>query len=205
MIFVAGRPLSDDDAFERLHRYPRQTPRRYDLPPCQPGRITAQEIRRTRALASRISEAEGRWFQRRSVSWDWAAIPPEASLAKADPEVEGGLYDQAAHLYGHFFAERPRRVGRAKVSKVLHLKYPALVPILDDRVVGAYRDAARAAARRSPRWSGRFRRLYWAAIRDDLLASDLTELRRRLAQDIDTAPLSELTDLRLLDALTWRD
>jgi hypothetical protein len=49
--------------------------------------------------------------------------------------------------------------------------------------------------------------MYWAAIRDDLIANRdcLAELRARCAQDDreQVRRLAKLTDLRLLDILSW--
>jgi hypothetical protein len=131
-------------------------------------------------------------------------MPADACLADADPEQVDRLYDTAARLYDHFWSDRPTRVSTAKVSKVLHLKYPRLVPILDRHLMRVYRDAARHEARVSARWAGQTRELYWAAIRSDLRASDLRPLRERLTATPELAVLAELTDLRLLDALAWR-
>jgi hypothetical protein len=68
MIVVAGRQLTMQEAVDSLTRYPRATPRRYDLPPCAPGPVTSPEIARTRALGSRISAEQGTWFCQRSTS-----------------------------------------------------------------------------------------------------------------------------------------
>ncbi|MFD0449501.1 DUF6308 family protein [Rhodococcus aetherivorans] len=102
---------------------------------------------------------------------------------------------------------RPRQVGVAKISKVLHLKRPGLLPILDSKVMAFYRMQARAAAARYPH-RGR-RALFWAAIRDDLCANldsgALPLFRRRLAQSETehVRRIAALTDVRLLDLLTW--
>ncbi|WP_425272304.1 hypothetical protein [Mycolicibacterium aubagnense] len=68
----------------------------------------------------------------------------------------------------------------AKVSKVLHLKRPAQFPILDSRLVRTYRDAATHEAKA---YANRgYRKMYWAAIRHDLLksADALAKLRQRV-------------------------
>jgi hypothetical protein len=204
MIYLVGSRLSTRDALLRLRVYPKDTPERYDLPPCQPGVITVAEIHRTQAVHSRISKVQGEWFIERSTSWAWSSIPADACLRDADPEEEGGLCDTASAMYDHFFhdADRPSKVNVAKISKVLHLKYPGLIPILDRRLLRIYRTKAEQAAKKSHRWQAE-KALTWEAIRQDLIRSDLSPLRMRLAQHADLAVLSSLTDLRLLDALAW--
>ena len=204
MIYVAGQPITPQQAFARLANYPPNTVQKYDLPRCMPGLVTLTEARRTRVINSRISGTEAQWFIQHSQSWHWTLIPATASLVNADPTVVGGLYDDAAHLYGHFANTAPRGVARGKISKVLHLKYPGLIPILDSRLTKLYRGPATAAAQASPRWRGRFRRLWWQAIRQDLLASDFVPLRRLLAGANDhRRTFAQLSDLRLHDALCW--
>jgi hypothetical protein len=90
-------------------------------------------------------------------------------------------------------------------SKVLHLKRPTQFPILDSRLVKIYRvPAARAAATYTSR---EHKRMYWAAIRTDLERSGdgLAELRQRLAghPTARVQALRAVSDLRLLDMLTW--
>ncbi|RSM53681.1 hypothetical protein DMB66_38400 [Actinoplanes sp. ATCC 53533] len=95
-----------------------------------------------------------------------------------------------------------------KVSKVLHLKRPHLFPILDSRVTRAYRKPAEEAAALHP---GRgHRRMYWAAVRNDVVApanaSALASLRGLLRGDADerVRQVAQLSDVRLLDILTWQ-
>jgi hypothetical protein len=72
-------------------------------------------------------------------------------------------------LYSHFTDGAPHGIAMAKISKVLHVKRPAAYPILDKRITSIYRDAATQATRRYPQRG--YRRAYWAAIRDDLIAN----------------------------------
>jgi hypothetical protein len=95
-------------------------------------------------------------------------------------------------------------VGIAKISKVLHIKRPAAYPILDTQVEARYRDAAERAAKAYPALGQK--RMYWAAIRADLIANTesgaLGLLRERLKSS-ELERYTQLTDLRLLDILTW--
>jgi hypothetical protein len=172
-----------------------------------PEVLTAEEIARTRIISSRISRREASWLLQRSINAPWSHVPADADLRLADPARRNELYDAMTQLYNHFRHEAPRGVATAKVSKVLHLKRPALFPLLDSHVTRVYRKPARAHARLHPDRCASH--LYWAAIRSDLIAASdggiLDELRQQLADDSATAvrKLGNLTDLRLLDICAW--
>lgn len=114
-------------------------------------------------------------------------------------------------LWDHFWTERPKHVATAKISKVLYLMRPGLVPILDRRLRSFYDTAAKAAARevasRRPEFAAR-KRMTWEAVRRDLLSNKaaILELRAALG-DMDCVLAREvsakLSDLRLLDILAW--
>lgn len=203
-IVIAGKPLGSDDALKRLERYPTQTPAVYDYPgPGQPFLITVDEIRRTRKVSSRISGVEGDWFIALARTAPWTSV--DVDLRDADPAESGGLYDSMLHLYDHFARAAPRGVNTAKISKVLHLKRPKQFPILDSRLVRIYGEAATHEAATYIRRGNK--RMYWAAIRSDLGRSGagLKELRARMATHPVTRvqALQAVSDLRLLDMLTW--
>ncbi|WP_277371908.1 DUF6308 family protein [Rhodococcus rhodochrous] len=208
VLVIAGRSIDIDTAIATAHGYPAVTVTRYDLPgPGPAAAITADEIARTHKVRSRISHAQRDWFIRTALDAPWAAVPTAAQLADADPNISGELYDRAEALYDHFRTAAPRHVGIAKINKVLHLKRPGLFPILDSKVIAFYRPHARAAAARYPH-RGR-RAMFWAAIRDDVCTNldsgALPLLRRRLAQSEteQVRRIATLTDVRLLDLVTW--
>ncbi|AYA27481.1 hypothetical protein C6369_025780 [Rhodococcus rhodochrous] len=207
-LVIAGRSIDIDTAVAKAHGYPAVTVARYDLPGPGPAQvITADEIARTHKVRSRISHAQRDWFIRTAVDAPWAAVPIDAQLIDADPNISGELYDHAEALYEHFRTAAPRQVGVAKISKVLHLKRPGLFPILDSKVMAFYRHHARAAAARYPHRGKRA--MYWAAIRDDVCTNldsgALPLFRCRLAQSEpeQVRRIASLTDVRLLDLLTW--
>lgn len=68
--------------------------------------ITADEIARTHKVRSRISHAQRDWFIRRAVDAPRAAVPIEAQLVDADPNVNDELYDRAEALYDHGLGEQ---------------------------------------------------------------------------------------------------
>jgi hypothetical protein len=206
-VTIAGEEVPDP--FEKLVAYASRysaTLIRYDLAgQDDPFALSHDEVRRTRRIASRISDRERDWFVERGQSAPWTHVDANADLGDADPGHEGGLYDWADALYQHFRTDAPRNVNMAKISKVLHLKRPALVPLLDSHLERKCRRLARQAALRYP--ARGYSRLYWAATRDDLLLNrdSITALRGRSAEDDREAVrrLSQLTGLRVLDILTW--
>ncbi|MCK0115994.1 DUF6308 family protein [Isoptericola sp. S6320L] len=207
---VAGTTVSDP--FTELSEYGIRyggTLAKYDLGGSgQADVLTTDEVTRTRIIASRISKVECAWFVERASSAPWSAVPADASMVDADPAESDGLYAAGIALYQHFRTAAPRGVAIAKIHKVLHLKRPALIPILDSRLLAAYATAAAEAARRHPHLGAR--RLNWAAIREDIIdesnARALADVRARLASDEDATVqvMAQLTDLRLLDAVAWR-
>ncbi|MCD9154274.1 DUF6308 family protein [Aeromicrobium duanguangcaii] len=172
--------------------------------------ITPPAVKATRKISSRISEEQSAWFTRRGASAPWRLVPIDADLRNADPIVEDGLYDAALCLWRHFADDAPKYVGTAKISKVLFLMRPRMYPILDSRLMGLYRSAAAVSARESVAARpdlGPVKRIFWEAIRRDLVASTagLAALRTHVAT---THPdhaetVEQLSDLRLLDMLTW--
>ena len=185
----------------------------YDFLAATFDHISADLIRATRSpwMGSRISAKEAAWFTDRGTTAPWAAIPLDAQLKDADPLAAGGLYDQAAALWEHFWDARPVNVSTAKISKTLYLMRPGLFPILDSYLTRFYRIPAEAAAtdvgQKRP-VLGQFKALYWEAVRRDILGSEasLRVLREVLAAT--GAPFAEqaaqrLSDLRLLDMLAF--
>jgi len=170
-----------------------------------PSSIALEDIKRTRVIASRISQVEAEWFVDRGKTAPWDGVPGDARLASADPDERDGLYDAGVALFDHFRG-RPG-VATAKISKILHMKRPGLIPILDSHLLETYRAAASEAARRHANPWG-YERMYWAAIRDDVMdpenAARLTSLRTELRRSDLTQPLADLSDIRLLDIVTWK-
>lgn len=207
---VVRNPAQAIAAYLELHG---GTVTHYDFRAATFPEISADLIRATRSpwMGSRISAKEGAWFVDRATTAPWAAVPIDAQLKEADPLAAGGLYDQAAALWEHFWDARPANVSTAKISKVLYLMRPGLFPILDSYLTRFYLTPARAAAidlgPKRASLAG-FKTLYWEAIRRDVLGSEagLRVLRQVLAAT--GAPLPEqaarrLSDLRLLDMLAF--
>jgi hypothetical protein len=169
------------------------------------------EAWRSRNIGSRLTLAERDALVKRAgePGCPWDAVPAGADLADASPEVPDGLFARAAELYWHFTCPRMDGVRVAKVHKVLHIKRPALYPVLDSKVRGLYEDQARP-------WITKLGQLgvtagdsppYWAAIREDLLCNraGIDTCRDKLATDSDpvVAMMAALSTLRLQDILAW--
>ena len=133
----------------------------------------------------------------------WSRVPESAHLDQADPEIRGELYDHMLDLYLPLL-DIPG-VSHAKASKLLHLKRPALFPILDSKLMALYRRPAAEAAKRHPQLG--YRRLYWAACREDVIANrePLDGLRTELEdQEGLLKKMAALSDIRLLDISAWK-
>ena len=100
------------------------------------------------------------------------------------------------------------KIGKiGKIGKLLHLKRPALFPVLDRDLRRLYNTRAKEQARRPELGFRRYKRVYWGAVRADLCAwrqaVAFAALRGELAQDETRSGWAELTDLRLLDITAW--
>ncbi|MGH9153728.1 MAG: DUF6308 family protein [Acidimicrobiales bacterium] len=185
----------------------------YDFLAGESDRVTPALVRATRRpwMNSRISADEEAWFIEQGRSAPWHLVPPDAQLRDADPTTVGALYGNASELWEHFRAAAPKRVGVAKISKVLYLMRPGFLPILDSRLTRMYDAAAKVAARDVAKARPdlpKYSRLSWEAVRRDLLVNDaaLMELRKAL-RDVPVALATEaadrLSDARLMDMLAW--
>ncbi|NCD17157.1 MAG: hypothetical protein EOL91_07560 [Actinobacteria bacterium] len=203
---VAGHTVEDPvSVFERYAKQYGRTLAEYDFAPQpDPDEIARQDAITTRIIASRISNAQAQQIVERARANRelLQAIPVEARLHDADPAETDGLYDAMSALHA---ALQGPGVRDSKVSKLLHLKRPSLYPILDSALARFYRQAARDAAARYPERG--FRRMAWAAIRDDVITNQeqLDALRPALAANpvLKARRVHELGDLRLLDILAW--
>lgn len=199
-----GKPISIHDPMGAFMDYAERhrTLDQYDLADQDPAKITLEDVKATRIIASRISNAQAAEIIERASRHQelLTKIPPEADLANAHP-TKSALYQDMTDL---FDAIQGGGVRWSKASKVLHFKRPALFPILDTNLQRLYREAAeRAATTYSDR---NVRRMYWAAIRCDLIDNqdELTNLRKDATfKTLHGGRFGELSNLRLLDILAW--
>jgi len=185
VIFLRNGVAIDDPlgvALEFLAKWPDA----YEL--SRPASFDERDLRLANRGGARISAAEiaAILTRRRSIERELRAIPVDASLAAARiPWAElTRLFDAFADIRG---------VGFSKMTKALHKKRPALIPMLDS-VVQAYlpTDASESFGARA---TGLVR-----SYKQDLdrNRSSLRKLRRELAHRG-----YELTEVRLLDVLIW--
>lgn len=207
---VAGTPV--EDPVGAVATYIANNARviaEYDLVerPGGPDEISARDVLQTRITNLRITSSELQYFVDTSPKAPWQLVPEDARLVDADPMVEGGLYEDAEEFYRAFYNGRPRGMAPGKIHVILHFKRPQFFPILDGRVRDIYEEMARDVSRsmRDVR-RGRHGRLYWAAIRQDLIdgADILHAVRKELAdRDEPTSLGAQLSDVRLHDILCW--
>lgn len=208
-ITIASTPIADP--VEVVATYLRENEdavRGYDLHEQEsPDRITAHDVLATQHVESRVDSGNVQYFTDNGRDAPWHLVPPDAHLADADPAEEDGLYDRAEELYRHFHAGRRQGMTPAKIHKVLHLKRPHLYPLLDGRLRHLFEDQAQELSKRIREVRrGRRGRLYWGAIREDVVANrdGLAKVREELASREEPASLAaELSDVRLHDILAW--
>jgi hypothetical protein len=162
-----------------------------DVADASPGSFDESDLRRANRGGARISAVQiGVILERRiAVEGALGAIPVEASLTGSVPWARlRELFDTFAEIGG---------VGFAKMTKALHPKRPALIPILDSVVQRYLADDDVGA---SAPFSERALALARSYGRDvDANGPALGALREELARRG-----YELTEVRILDLLIWR-
>lgn len=220
-LVIAGVSIPLGEAVDALLRYPRRTPRVYDLTAEELQGMTPSELlRRTRKVSSRLSAKGLEAMVSRGKDAPWDERLAGADLADLRPGDE--VWAAADALYLHFLDPKIDRVGFAKVHKYLHLVYPAVFPILDSKVRQTYGKAQRVLAAESGLKGGdHWRRRTWLAVGADVRSnresSAFEQLRSRLDSEAcgflendlpgelqHVRRLLSLGDLRLLDMLTWK-
>jgi hypothetical protein len=165
----------------------------YDV--SRPGSFNEGDLRLANRGGARISATEiAAILERRGeIERALRKIKPDASLADATSSIPWialtRLFDAFADIHG---------IGFSKMTKALHRKRPALIPMLDS-VVQAYLTRDDLGTRSSELFGARATALVRSYKRDlDRNRSALREIQRELA-----SREYRLTEVRILDLLIW--
>ena len=193
LILRSGVEIEDplELALEFLEKYP--SSETYD--PSRPASFAESDLKRANRGGARISAAETAAILERRMEIERALreIDSDASLADAASSIPWipltQLFDSFAEIRG---------VGFSKMTKALHPKRPALIPMLDSVV-----QAHLAGDDPGPRSSASFGERATALVRGykgelDRNRSALHEIRGQLARRG-----HRLTEVRLLDMVIW--
>jgi hypothetical protein len=212
---IGDRDLSRETGLAYLRSYAASYPgtiRIYDLagdPDGCPGpgsagepanEVTLADIGRLVVIGARLAPGDVAKLLDVDAAKAFEDVSANAQLEDCEPGNE--LYSAATVLYDMYRFTQGSNIGRAKRSKLLHMKRPRLVPIFDKRVAYNYRGRLKSYAKTMNR-----RDASWEVVREDLCngAADFTWLVEQLASDSDPGVqrLGRLTTLRLLDILAW--
>ena len=167
----------------------------YDAVPSDPASFKEDDLRLANRGGARISASEiAAILERRGdIERALRMIQPEASLTDTTSSIPWSslteLFDEFAEIRG---------IGFSKMTKALHPKRPALIPILDS-VVQAYLAEEDPATHSSGPFGGRATALVRSYKRElDRNSSVLRELQQKLA-----GRTYRLTEVRILDILIW--
>ena len=162
----------------------------YDEPDSRPGSFEESDLRHANRGGARISASQiAAILERRGrIERALRSIAPEASLAEESiPWLALTLlFDAFADISG---------IGFSKMTKALHPKRPALIPMLDS-VVQAYLAADEPKASFGERATSLVE-----SYKHDL-DRNLTALRR-IQRDLASRGYRPLTEVRILDLLVW--
>ena len=163
----------------------------YDSPDPSPTSFDENDLRRANRGGARISAAEMAVVleRRRRIESALRSIDPEASLADAEESIPWPSLTQLFEAFADISG-----IGLSKMTKALHPKRPALIPMLDS-VVQAYLAADASPAPFADRAIGLVRR-YKSDL--DRNHSALREVQRELA-----SRGYRLSEVRILDLLVW--
>lgn len=205
----AGAGVSQDDALQALRDYAEQrggTLRWYDRAggaslPKPADAVELADIGRLVVINARLDADDVPQLLEPFEPGLWTAVGHEVDFRDLpeDPRAEPA-YTAVSELY-LALRDRPG-IGRTKATKLLHLKRPRLVPVVDSVVLAHYRDTATELARQ---WELKDPQ-YWAAIWSDARRNDplVQALLKQLRQaGGPAAEVADLSPLRVHDILMW--
>lgn len=217
---IAGRQVPTAAAVEYLIQdYPTLTLQHYDLGGVSPrDSVTMSDLGRAtlfgafrgwKAAVSLLRASEAATWPTGDNRWRLDAAPdaePEEWISRPEVHEASALFTSLARGDEGGWRE-------AATSKILHLKWPHFFPVIDGELRELYSDQALEAELRihgSRRRKHATTTAYWIAVRQDLLrpenmaADEATREGLGSASDHEKAALlTQLSSLRLLDALAW--
>jgi hypothetical protein len=156
--------------------------------------LTIHDILLSVMVNSRLDggRAASVWQNRARMEQALAVIPASASLLDAEQEIPWEALERL------FDAARVRGAGLAVASKILHKKRPALIPMLDNVVLGYYRSSYPHGWKGLGPGGTAVKAM--KHLREDLLAvkPEIDTLCSRLAENG-----WRMTQVRALEALVW--
>jgi len=209
VLTFAGHDVEEAQALAALRSYADEHPATIawydyagaDAPPVAVDGVQLADIGRLVVINAQLSadDAPGLLAPLPDALWD--AVPRDADFRDLpeDPR-EHPVYLAASKLYSALTSRH--NIARTKATKLLHLKRPQLIPVVDSVAAEHYRQAADHLAARWGEPHGQF----WAAIWTDARANQaaLRPVLDELAGDGgDRARLAALSPLRIHDVLVW--
>ncbi len=172
-----------------------------DLPPVAADGVELADIGRLVVINAQLAADDVPALLAPLESELWDAVPHDADFTDLpDDPRRNPVYAAASELYEALTSRH--NIARTKTTKLLHLKRPQLIPVVDSVAAGHYQQAADALATRWDESHGQF----WAAIWADARVnqSPLRPLLAELSGDGgDRARLAALSPLRIHDILVW--
>jgi hypothetical protein len=224
---AAGRWLAEGYPSEPVRYYDYAGLDDRDAARSPTDRVELADLGRMVCIAASLTYQRGHRLMEQSVGAEWPTdVMPLGEIVGEDDEFhEDPTVEAMWQVFSYWHGKADLAFGT--VSKLLHIKWPAFIPITDSEVTSVYRQRAVARHNNSSRIRTELRdkrkrtstaniRGYWHEIRDDLVAATdefqliRDELQRVAADAADDVPTVEhvtrllgLTNLRLLDAIAW--
>lgn len=209
VLTFAGHDVEEAQALTALRAYADEHPATInwydyagtDAPPVAADGVQLADIGRLVVINAQLSADDVPGLLAPLPDGLWDAVPHDADFRdlSEDPH-EHPVYVAASKLYEALISRH--NIARTKATKLLHLKRPQLIPVVDSVAAEHYRRAADDLAARWGEPHGQF----WAAIWADARANEeaLQPLLGQLAgEGRNRARLAALSPLRLHDVLVW--
>jgi hypothetical protein len=199
-LVIAGQAIDEDEAFGLLREYGvryRKTVEFYDHGGRDyPNGVTLADIGRLVVINGRPTASDVGVLIDAVLAEEWQELPLDATFLELPSDLaESTLYARASGIYRTL--TKATGIGMTKATKLMHLKRPDLVPIVDSVAEKVYREAAIAARIADERAS------YWPVIWREAKHNEerMPTIRSRLLDA--GSPVAALPSLRLHDMLLW--